>query len=85
MRQQLNMLQPNITSTALVYELNAVALAFAAEVERIVRCEHVVAESRQAREKDFARELQLMIAEVHKTTLALRYFRHNGELPPRRS
>ena len=83
MKPQPMTLVPDATIAGLAYELNAVALRFAAEAERLVRIDHGADQTRNNR-AEIATQLHNMIKHLHETTMALRYARHSGQTPPAR-
>ncbi|MBF0324526.1 hypothetical protein [Magnetospirillum moscoviense] len=83
MSVQRNMREPESTIAVIAYELNAVALKLAAEAEQLLHrnCFPVVDGARV--EMEIVTRMDGLIGHLHEASLALRYVRHTGQMPPR--
>ena len=73
-----HLLEPVTSIAALAYELKFVALAFAAEAERLARREDLATNDPSKGGDVMATRLHWLINQVHEATLALRFARHRG-------
>jgi hypothetical protein len=83
MKRQQKMLEPEVTITVLAYELNAVALTFASEANKLVNCADATIITNPKGGIEMATRINGLINQLHEAALALRYARHNGQIPPR--
>jgi hypothetical protein len=79
--QPIAMSDPTIVTLA--YELNAVAHTFAAEAGRLSNGDKMTNGENPDVNVELVRQLHAMIEQFRSATLALRYARHSGQLPPK--
>ena len=75
--------EPDNTITVLAYELNTVALCVAAEAEQLINRDEAVLMTTPKGHMEMAARIHGLINQLHEAALALRYVRHNGQMPPR--
>lgn len=71
------------TITVLAYELNTVALSVAAEAEQLINRDEAILIATPKGNVEMAARIHSLISQLHEAALALRYVRHNGQMPPR--
>lgn len=83
MNRQSGALKPDVGISGLAYELNTVALKVAAEAEQLLHQDKVAVVDGLRSNTEIAARIHGLINQLHDAVLALRYVRHNGQMPPR--
>lgn len=83
MNRQSGALKPDVSIAGLAYELNTVALKVAAEAEQLLHRDKVAVVDGLRSNTEMAARIHGLINQLHDAALALRYVRHNGQMPPR--
>jgi hypothetical protein len=83
MNRQQKISESATTITVLAYELNTVALTIASEAEQLINCDQSTLVATPKGSIEMAARIHGLINQLHDAALALRYVRHNGQIPPR--